>query len=69
MRGVRQTPRATTPEGTTMTALLLGELFARTLLYTVGAIVLVGAWDCAAEDARGRAIDVYLNGVQGVIYL
>ena len=52
-----------------MTALLLGELFARALLYTVGAIALVGAWDCAAEDARGRAIDIYLNGVQGVIYL
>ena len=52
-----------------MTALLLGELFARALLYTVGAIALVGAWDCATEDARGRATDVYLNGVQGVIYL
>ena len=52
-----------------MTPLTLGELFARTLLYAVGIVVLIGAWDCAAEDARGRAIDVYLNGVQGVIYL
>ena len=52
-----------------MTALLFGELFARALLYLVGTIALVGAWDCATEDARGRAIDVYLNGVQGVIYL
>ena len=52
-----------------MTALLLGELFARVLFYTVGVIVLVGTWDCATEDARGRAVDAYLNGVQGVIYL
>ena len=52
-----------------MTPLTLGELFARTLLYLVGTIALVGAWDCATEDARGRAIDIYLNGVQGVIYL
>ena len=52
-----------------MTALLLGELFARVLFYTVGAIVLVGAWDCITSDAQGRAVEAYLNGVESVIYL
>ena len=52
-----------------MTPLTLGELFARTLLYLVGTIALVGAWDCITSDAHGRAVEAYLNGVQGVIYL
>ena len=52
-----------------MTALLFGELFARALLYLVGSIAIIGAWDCITNDAQGRAVEAYLNGVQGVIYL
>ena len=45
------------------------ELFARVLFWVVLSCALYGCWLSEAEDRQGRAVDAYLNGRQGVIYL
>ena len=45
------------------------ELFARVLFWAVLACALYGCWLSEAEDRQGRAVDAYLNGRRGVIYL
>ena len=45
------------------------ELFARVLFWTVLACALYGYWLNEMEKSQGRAVDAYLNGRQGVIYL
>ena len=45
------------------------ELLARLLFWTILACALYGCWLSEAEDRQGRAVDAYLNGRRGVIYL
>ena len=45
------------------------ELLARLLFWTILACTLYGCWLDEIEKRQGRAIDYYLYGQQGTIYL